>query len=261
MIPSRPSIGTRRSHRTHATIRGSRTHAVSVFLAALLIASALCEELGAQSTPKRGLPDAEALQSSAVPQGEIRGIVIDAETGDPIEGAQVYLENTQRGALTDSSGHFHIRDVPYGPHVLVAERLAYASARVSVQIPPRGRGIAARFALHPQPIAGTIDYVCGCRPPCGTVQVVVRDVLTSRAPPSPVALRVTRDSILDWDLGHVQDAGALRLAAGSGEGTFAVEVAADGYAPWYREDVRVEGEKCPPSVTLSVWLIPVAPEP
>jgi hypothetical protein len=207
MTPSRPLIER----------RAIRATAVTSFLAVLLVASSLCGELEAQVAPTRGSPDAESLESSGVQPGEIRGVVIDAETGEPLEGAQVYLENTMRGALTDSSGRFHIEDVPDGSHV--------------------------RFD----------PWFTGIR-------VAVRDVLTGRAPATPAALRVTRDSIVDWDLAHAVDASALGLGAGSGRGTFTVEVAADGYARWYREDVRVEGE-CAPSVTLNVWLIPVDPEP
>lgn len=256
MTPYGSLFVARRSHRTPVT---KRIHAqvASVFLGAVLIASSLCGEIRAQVGPRRSSPDAEARESSAVPPGEIHGVVVDAERGDPLEGAQVYLEGTMIGALTDSSGRFLLHNVPDGSHVLIAERLSYMTARISVRIPPHTNGIAARIAMRYYRIMAD-DYDVCMWGPAWSVQAVVRDVVTGRAPPSPVALRVKHGSVIDWDLDHVQDTDALRLGAGRGSGSFNVEVVADGYAPWNREDVWVEGE-CAPGVTLNVWLIPVDP--
>lgn len=53
-----------------------------------------------------------------VPQSDIEGIVVEAGSGRPIVGAQVMVEGTQRGALTDEKGRFRITGVS-GPRVVL----------------------------------------------------------------------------------------------------------------------------------------------
>ncbi|MFQ5750932.1 MAG: carboxypeptidase-like regulatory domain-containing protein, partial [bacterium] len=46
--------------------------------------------------------------------GQIHGTVRDAETGDPLPGANVLLEGTAIGAATDLKGEYRIPRVPPG---------------------------------------------------------------------------------------------------------------------------------------------------
>ena len=50
--------------------------------------------------------------------GKIAGIVTDFETGNPLPGANILLENTTRGASTDENGYFYILNVPPGIYSL-----------------------------------------------------------------------------------------------------------------------------------------------
>ncbi|NIV09751.1 MAG: hypothetical protein GWN62_00125, partial [Aliifodinibius sp.] len=58
--------------------------------------------------------------------GRISGILVDAETGDPLIGANVYLEGTTIGAGTDLDGSYVILNVPEGTYTLVVSMLSYA---------------------------------------------------------------------------------------------------------------------------------------
>ena len=226
-----------------------------------LTTALLVERLAAQGS-QRGdstAVESQAVRSFVVPSREIRGIVLDAATGKPLSDAQVFVEQTTRGALTDSSGRFVVRDVPAGPHGLVARRIAYASTRVTVEVDEES-GWAVRFSLAPSMIVNCGLIVCAGE--CHSITVYVWDVLTGRPPTAPVALRVSQDTLVYWDQGQADStARALRLSAGFGDGRFTVEVAARGYAPWRRSGVWVERGECGPPVRkpLQVWLLPVDP--
>lgn len=57
--------------------------------------------------------------------GIISGTVTDAETGDPLPGANVAIVELQRGSATDLEGRFEIANVPYGDYELSAQFIGY----------------------------------------------------------------------------------------------------------------------------------------
>lgn len=61
---------------------------------------------------------------------KIVGKVIDAETGEPIIGANVYLEGTTRGASTDLEGSFVITGVQEGTYTIVVSALSYGKKKI-----------------------------------------------------------------------------------------------------------------------------------
>lgn len=63
--------------------------------------------------------------------GKITGVVTDAGTGQPIEGAQVFIQGTGLGAITQSNGRFFIISVPPGTYTVAARRLGYQSVEQS----------------------------------------------------------------------------------------------------------------------------------
>ncbi len=57
--------------------------------------------------------------------GKIAGRVIDANTKEPLPGANVYLKGTNYGASTDEDGEFYIINVPVGTYTIVAVFVGY----------------------------------------------------------------------------------------------------------------------------------------
>ena len=55
----------------------------------------------------------------------ISGFVYDAANGEALIGANVYLEKTQIGGSTNSSGYFVIPRIPFGQYALVVHYLGY----------------------------------------------------------------------------------------------------------------------------------------
>ena len=59
---------------------------------------------------------------SAPAGGVLRGVVRDAETGEPLAFANVILKGTSRGAATDSLGRFEFAGLAPGNHIAVVPR-------------------------------------------------------------------------------------------------------------------------------------------
>lgn len=68
---------------------------------------------------------------AAEERGHLQGQVISAEDGNPVTSAEVRLEGTDLGALTDLQGRYRIRDMPPGEHVLVIRSLGFAARTVT----------------------------------------------------------------------------------------------------------------------------------
>ena len=81
--------------------------------------------------------------------GTISGRVVDSTTQQPLAGATVRVEGTQRGTITADNGGFTIGGVPAGTHQVRATRIGYAplvqtitvaagaTANVEFSLPPR----------------------------------------------------------------------------------------------------------------------------
>ena len=74
------------------------------------------------------------LAHSALSAAVLKGRVRDAETGEPLPGANVYLENADRGASTGLDGEFEIAGVAEGSHTLVASFIGYEELRLPVLV-------------------------------------------------------------------------------------------------------------------------------
>lgn len=61
----------------------------------------------------------------AMAQHQLTGTVKDAETGEPLIGANVILEGTGRGATADLNGTFTIKNVPSGNYQLKVSYVGY----------------------------------------------------------------------------------------------------------------------------------------
>jgi hypothetical protein len=79
---------------------------------------------------------AAAAQSAT---GSIRGLIVDASTGTPLERARVALDAVKgRRVLSNAQGHFVLADLPAGRGVLEVSLIGYALVRRDVDIPAGG---------------------------------------------------------------------------------------------------------------------------
>jgi TonB-linked SusC/RagA family outer membrane protein len=66
--------------------------------------------------------------------GSIKGTITDAQTGEAMIGANVFLERTSYGAATDSKGAYEIQSVLAGPYTLIVSYIGYEQYRQSVTV-------------------------------------------------------------------------------------------------------------------------------
>ena len=59
--------------------------------------------------------------------GIIKGKVTDADTGDPIYGANIAVLNTTLGTYTDTNGKFKLEKVPQGTYSVRASYIGFQS--------------------------------------------------------------------------------------------------------------------------------------
>ncbi|HUI09682.1 MAG TPA: carboxypeptidase-like regulatory domain-containing protein, partial [Bacteroidota bacterium] len=71
----------------------------------------------------------------AAPAGvNIEGTVKDAQTGDPLPGANVVLAGTSLGASADINGSYIIRNVPPGSYTIKVTYVGYKTVTAPLQV-------------------------------------------------------------------------------------------------------------------------------
>ncbi|MDX1428785.1 MAG: TonB-dependent receptor [Rhodothermales bacterium] len=128
---------------------------------ALLVGLALAAPLRAQSTDS---PET----------GTVAGVVVDAQTGETLIGANVVLDGTLIGSTTDIDGHYTIPAVPVGLQTLVFSYIGYTQQTVRNVEVERGGLTRIDIALSPQTV-GMDEVVVEARALRNNEAVLLRD--------------------------------------------------------------------------------------
>ena len=70
--------------------------------------------------------------------GAVQGRVTDAASGQPLANAQVRIEGTVLGALSDANGQYSVPSVPTGRRTILARRIGYGEERRPVEVAAGG---------------------------------------------------------------------------------------------------------------------------
>ncbi len=132
--------------------------------------------------------------------GKIAGTVIDAQTGDPLPFANVFVEGTSLGAATDLDGNFVILNVPPGVYSVTASVVGYQkqtikNVRVNVDFTTR-----LEFKLNPGSVEMAAVVVEGERNP------LIRQDLTNPT------VAITSETIDELPVDQISD--VVKLQAG-----------------------------------------------
>ena len=84
--------------------------------------------------------------------GAITGEVAAASTGEPLTGAQVFVQELDIGGLSQASGRFTVQDVPAGSYSLTAQRVGYVTLNVDVTV-AAGQTVVINLQMEQQAIA------------------------------------------------------------------------------------------------------------
>jgi len=86
--------------------------------------------------------------------GRISGVLIDSQSGEPLIGANVYLDGTTIGAGTDLDGSYVILNVPEGTYTLVVSMLSYAETRVTDLKVKANETTQINLSIKPEELTG-----------------------------------------------------------------------------------------------------------
>ena len=81
--------------------------------------------------------------------GKLTGTVTDAETGEPLPGANVIIQGTQRGAATNVDGQYTILGIPVGSYDVQASFVGYTPVTVNDVEINSGYTRELNFSLQP----------------------------------------------------------------------------------------------------------------
>ncbi|MGB9719898.1 MAG: TonB-dependent receptor [bacterium] len=112
--------------------------------------------------------------------GKITGKVRDAETGEPLIGADVIIEGTELGGATDEKGDYVILYVPAGNYVVTASYLGYDPYTYTQVIVNADQTTNLNFRLKPTVIEVEKVTVVAEKPPIVASQVQSGHSVTSQ---------------------------------------------------------------------------------
>lgn len=104
-----------------------RPHPPKPGLAVAVLAASL---LAAATSPAPAQEEARPDTATA----SLAGQVVSAMTGGPLENARVVLQRSGRGAVTDSTGEFVIRDAPAGADTVRVSMIGFAEEEVPLTL-------------------------------------------------------------------------------------------------------------------------------
>ena len=82
--------------------------------------------------------------------GRIAGSIVDAQNGETLIGANVYLEQTTLGAASDLDGSYVILNVPEGSYTLIISVVGYAETKVTDVKVKNGQLTKIDLAIQPE---------------------------------------------------------------------------------------------------------------
>lgn len=85
-------------------------------------------------------------------EGTIAGTVTAEGTGEPLNGAQVFIEGTEFGTLTGEDGAYSMEGVPAGDYTVSVRLIGYQGATETVSV-PAGETVTANFSVEIAPVA------------------------------------------------------------------------------------------------------------
>jgi len=137
--------------------------------------------------------------------GRITGKVTDADTGEEIIGANVFIQGTTRGANTDVNGNFRILNVSPGVHTIEVRYIGYQSQIIEDVLVRSDLNTELNVELREQIVEGEEIVVQAMR------DVVIRDLTSSES-------RVVREDLERLPVQEVSDVVSLQAGVTVGPG-------------------------------------------
>jgi len=92
--------------------------------------------------------------AKAAVTGKIAGVIVDARTGEPLPGANVLIEGTDRGAACDADGYYYIIRLEPGIYNVQARMMGYKNVTKTEVRVMSGHTTPLNFELEPTVVVG-----------------------------------------------------------------------------------------------------------
>jgi hypothetical protein len=83
------------------------------------------------------------------PVQNIRGLVVDANTGQKLFGANVILPDENKGSITDEDGYFFLQNIPVGRYHLQVSFIGYEPVIIPELLVASGREVVLNIKMEP----------------------------------------------------------------------------------------------------------------
>jgi len=90
---------------------------------------------------------AYSLNSEELIRNDIRGVVIDKQSQQPLSGALIKIFSLKKGIATNTNGEFVMKDIPVGRHSVVASYISYKSMSTNIVL-SSGKSPYLKFELE-----------------------------------------------------------------------------------------------------------------
>jgi iron complex outermembrane receptor protein len=91
--------------------------------------------------------------------GKIAGTVFDAQTNEPLAGANVVVENASMGASVAEDGSFFIINVPTGTYTISVQMIGYETVKIEHFRVSVNRTASIEIDLNPAILEGEVIVV------------------------------------------------------------------------------------------------------
>lgn len=105
-----------------------------------------------------------SLQALAGTTGKIAGLAKDKSNGEPMVGANIYIDGHPYGAASDVDGYYFILNIPPGTYTLVAQMIGYHEVRITGVRVDVDLTTKVNFELQSENIEGQEVVVVADRP-------------------------------------------------------------------------------------------------
>ncbi len=105
----------------------------------------------------------------------VKGTVFDAQTKEPLAGANLLIESLDRGSTSDISGHFLFSDIPHGDYIISASFIGYKVNKQKLNIKDTSQ-ITMRIELTPTILEGQSIEVTATRAADGRTPVTFTNI-------------------------------------------------------------------------------------
>ncbi len=124
-------------------IINKQTAKVTLNIKQASVSEALTEILRNTDLTYKETPNCIVIEKKSKPEGtsnpasgfgSIKGRVVEAETSEPLPGANVVLVGTKMGVSTDADGYYHFEKIPSGRYTLEVSYIGFQKTTIDVQV-------------------------------------------------------------------------------------------------------------------------------